>query len=116
MEGPLLTKSEQIVNTTIDGGSSSNAERKSSTLQSMTISHQVMSQEDLCTFNRTIHAAHTKVFWDLIEFVMDLVLIAAAIIVLIRTKGEHPEATWIICYTCGCILSSSPCFVLACFS
>ncbi|KAL1218426.1 hypothetical protein V5N11_016181 [Cardamine amara subsp. amara] len=38
-----------------------------------------------------------------IEFLMTLVQIVAAILVVKGTKGEHPEATWILVYTCGCI-------------
>lgn len=40
---------------------------------------------------------------NLIELLMTLVQIVAAIVVVKGTKGEHPEATWILVYTCGCI-------------
>lgn len=38
-----------------------------------------------------------------IELLMTLVQIVAAIVVVKGTKDEHPEATWILVYTCGCI-------------
>ncbi|CAG7869025.1 unnamed protein product [Brassica rapa] len=75
MEGPLLTKGEQIVDTTVDGGSSSNAERTINISVTDNLSSQMMNEEagfypgseqlqDLCKFNRTIHAATYEGVWD----------------------------------------------------
>ncbi|RID57717.1 hypothetical protein BRARA_F01074 [Brassica rapa] len=45
MEGPLLTKGEQIVDTTVDGGSSSNAERTINISVTDNLSSQMMNEE-----------------------------------------------------------------------
>ncbi|KAL1218427.1 hypothetical protein V5N11_016182 [Cardamine amara subsp. amara] len=47
----------------------------------------------------------TAIVLTSIELLMTLVQIVAAILVVKGTKGEHPEATWILVYTCGCIAS-----------
>lgn len=91
----MLTKGEQIVDTSVDGGSSSNAERTINITVTDNLSSQMMNEEDLCMFNRTIHAATYEGVWDLIEFVMGLVLIIAS------------HNMW--------LYSLSPCFVLAYF-
>ncbi|KAJ4910339.1 Uncharacterized protein Rs2_04960 [Raphanus sativus] len=82
MGGPLLSKSEHI---TIIGDSSSTDEQ--APLKGVQSCHP-------CTQER---------FWNSIEFAMSLVQIVAAIVVLTRAKGEHPETTWIIGYACGCV-------------
>ncbi|CAL9215137.1 unnamed protein product [Arabidopsis halleri] len=90
MEGPLLTESEHIIDITNDGSSSSVDDQ------------QPREGVELCDpyTNESI--------WNLIEFVVTLVLIVAAIIVLIQPRDikEHPQTLlfiWIIGYTCGCI-------------
>lgn len=88
MEGPLLTESEHIIDITNDGSSSSIDDQ-----------HEVVELRDDPYTNESI--------WNSIEFVVTLVLIAAAIIVLIQPRDEkHPQILlfiWIIGYTCGCI-------------
>lgn len=89
MEDPLLTKSEHIVDITIDGDSSSIDDQTR---------HEGVESSDLYT---------APSVWNSIEFVLTLVQIVAAIVVLTRPKDEeHPQTLlfiWIIGYTCGCI-------------
>lgn len=88
MEGPLLTKSEHILDVTIDGNSSS-------------VDDQTP-QEGTDESNYNPYR-----FWTPTEFVVTLVQIVPALIVLIQPRDEeHPQTIlfiWIIGYTCGCI-------------
>lgn len=89
MEGPLLTKSEHIVDTTIIGNSSSVDDQTP---------HEVVERGDPYA---------DQSFWNPIEFVVTIVQISAASILLIQPRDqEHPQTIlliWIIGYTCGCI-------------
>uniref|UniRef100_A0A1J3H2B3 E3 ubiquitin-protein ligase n=1 Tax=Noccaea caerulescens TaxID=107243 RepID=A0A1J3H2B3_NOCCA len=88
MEGPLLSKSEHI---TINGDSSTNAEHIV----------DVAANDDFSTIMQMPYMIATAV--NSIEFVMTLVQIIVAIVIVTGAKGDHPEATWIIVYTCACI-------------
>ena len=81
MEGPLLTK--------IDGDFSSNDEH---------IIDMIIANEQTPYRDDEFYAE----VWNLIEFVLTLVQIVAAIVVLAQAKVEHPQI-WIVAYTFGCI-------------
>lgn len=70
--------------------------------QSLAILHQLMSKHHLKVV-QSCHPCTQERFWNSIEFAVSLVQIVAAIVVLTRAKGEHPETTRIIGYACGCI-------------
>ncbi|VVA91456.1 unnamed protein product [Arabis nemorensis] len=111
MEGPLLSKSEHIVDTTLTNGDSSSDDEH--------IVHITADADSPSTYEQTPHEAkgvqwsvqwkdpcRFENVWNLIEFCLTLVQIAVARVVVTRAEAEHGEATlypWIVGYTCLCI-------------
>ncbi|EOA37726.1 hypothetical protein CARUB_v10012480mg, partial [Capsella rubella] len=87
----LLTESEHMIDISNDGSSSSSDDDQ-----------QPDEVVESCNDPYTSESV-----WNSIEFVVTLVLIAAAIIVLIQPRDEdHKQILlfiWIIVYTCGCV-------------
>lgn len=91
MEGPLLTKS--------DSDSSSNDHEH---IVDMTADEQTPPHEAEDVQSSTGSSTNPINVWNLIELVLNLVQIVAAIVVVTRAKDEHAQV-WIMSYTCGCI-------------
>lgn len=104
MEGPLLTKSGHNVDVTIHGDSSSNDEH----IVDITINGSSDEQTPRESVQWSVQSTNRCV-WILVEFVMTLFQIVAAIFFCTLTKDEqNPELEeywfiWIIGYTCASI-------------
>ncbi|EOA37364.1 hypothetical protein CARUB_v10011134mg [Capsella rubella] len=93
---PLLTK--------IDSDSSSNDEHKISITVNEDSSSRPHEAENVerCNCNPCTGSS----VWSILEFLLNLVQVLAAIFVMTQAKDEHPETmflVWIIGYTCGCV-------------